>query len=117
VSPVTATRRFGLLLSLIAIGGCASESTVTGRALATDETFTGTASEGGTFSSGSLSLSSSKGTKCTGRTMGSESIGSTVAVITCDDGRAGSVVFLDAQDQSVGTGVIGNDQVTLTIAK
>jgi hypothetical protein len=108
-------RAIPLLCVLLAFSGCAGDN-VTGRALATGETFTGSSSAG-LIGGDSLSLQSSKGTKCEGRTMGSETIGSSVAVITCDDGRAGSVVFIDGPDQSVGRGVLGNDQVTLTIAK
>jgi len=103
------------MIVAIALAGCAGEN-VTGRALATGETFTGSSSAG-LIGGGSLSLASSKGTKCEGRTMGSEQLGSSVAVITCDDGRAGSAVFIDGPAQSVGRGVLGNDQVTLTIEK
>jgi hypothetical protein len=101
--------------ALMGLAGCAGD-TVTGRALTTGETFTGSSSAG-LIGGGSLSLASSKGTKCEGRTMGSEAIGSTVALITCDDGRAGSVIFLDGPSQSVGTGVLGDDKVTMTIEK
>ena len=106
---------FLLPAALIALTGCAGDN-VTGRALATGETFTGS-SRAALFGGDALSLESSKGTKCTGRGMGSEAIGSSVAVITCDDGRAGSVVFLDGPGQSVGTGVLGDDKVTFTIVK
>lgn len=115
---MTTTKRcsiFPLLCALLAFSGCAGDN-VTGRALTSGETFTGSSSAG-LIGGGSLSLQSSKGTKCEGRTIGSESIGSSVAVITCDDGRAGSVVFIDGPDQSIGRGVLGADQVTLTIAK
>lgn len=104
-----------LLLATVALAGCAGDN-VSGRALATGETFTGTSSAG-LIGGGSLSLQSSKGTKCEGRTMGSEQLGSSVAVITCDDGRAGSVVFVDGPGQSVGTGFLGTDKVTMTIEK
>jgi len=97
------------------LAGCAGDN-VTGRVLTTGETFTGSSSAA-LFGGDALSLESSKGTKCTGRSMGSETIGSSVAVITCDDGRAGSVVFLDGPGQSVGTGLLGDDKVTFTIEK
>ncbi|HVY98317.1 MAG TPA: hypothetical protein VHA35_02365 [Dongiaceae bacterium] len=106
---------FALLGAALALAACAGDN-VTGRALSTGETFTGSSSAG-LIGGGSLSLQSSKGAKCEGRTMGSETIGSSVAVITCDDGRAGSVVFIDGPGQSVGRGVLGDDQVTLTIEK
>lgn len=97
------------------LAGCAGDN-VTGRVLTTGETFTGSSSTA-LFGGDALSLESNKGTKCTGRTMGSETLGSSVAVLTCDDGRAGSVLFLDGPGQSVGTGVLGDDKVTFTIEK
>jgi hypothetical protein len=104
-----------LLAIAVLLAGCAGDN-VTGRALTTGETFTGSSSAG-LIGGGSLSLESSKGTKCEGRTMGSEQLGSTVAVITCDDGRAGSVFFIDGPRQSVGNGFLGDDKVTITIEK
>lgn len=104
-----------LAAALSVLSGCGGDN-VSGRTLATGETFTGSSSQN-LIGGGSLSLQSSKGTKCEGRTMGSAQIGSTVAVITCEDGRAGSVIFIDGPQQSVGQGVLGNDQVTLTIEK
>ena len=115
--PLNANRVLQLLFVLAALAGCAVDRTVEGRALGTGETFTGTARPGGMLSSGSLSLQSSKGAKCEGRTLSAETVGSTVAVLTCDDGRAGSVILLDGPSQSVGTGLLGSDQVTLTITK
>ena len=103
-----------LALTLLLLCGCASP-TLEGRILKTGETFTGTSSTG--MLGGSLEFQSDKGTRCEGRTISSATVGSTVAVITCDDGRAGSVVFLDGPSQSVGTGLLGNDEVTLTITK
>jgi hypothetical protein len=102
-------------VAALALAGCAGD-TITGRVLSTGETFTGSSSAA-LFGGDAMSLESSKGAKCTGRSMGSEAIGSSVAVITCDDGRTGSVVFLDGPGRSVGTGVLGNDKVTLTIEK
>ena len=64
-----------------------------------------------------MSLASSKGAHCEGRSMSSETVGSTVVVMTCDDGRAGSVILLDGPSQSVGTGFLGDEKVTLTITK
>lgn len=104
-----------LLAASLALAGCAGDN-VTGRVLTTGETFTGSSSAA-LLGGDALSLQSSKGTKCTGRSMGSETIGSSVAVINCDDGRAGSVVFLDGPGQSVGTGFLGDDKVTFTIEK
>jgi hypothetical protein len=101
--------------ALLLVAGCMGDN-ITGRALSTGETFHGRSSEN-LIGGGSLSLTSSTGATCTGRSMGSETLGSSVAVLTCDDGRAGSVVFLDGPGQSVGNGVLGTDQVTLTISK
>jgi hypothetical protein len=104
-----------LLAGALALMGCMGDN-LTGRALATGETFTGSSSAG-LIGGGSLSLQSSKGTKCEGRTIAAEQLGSSVAVITCDDGRAGSVFFIDGPDQSVGNGFLGDDKVTITIEK
>jgi hypothetical protein len=97
-----------------ALCGCSSERIVEGRMLHASETFSGTAADGwGT--GGSLTITSSKGTKCVGRYVKAEAINSSVAVMNCDDGRAGSVMFLDGAHESIGTGMLGKDIVTLTI--
>jgi hypothetical protein len=56
-------------------------------------------------------------TKCTGRTAGSETVGTTVVVLVCDDGRTGSAVLLDGPTRSTGTGVLGDDQVSMSISR
>jgi hypothetical protein len=106
-----------LLVAFAALAGCSADRNVTGRLLGSGETFTGTATPGGLLSGGSMSLRSSSGARCEGRSMSSETVGSTVAVLTCDDGRAGSVILLDGPSQSVGSGVLGTDKMTLTITK
>ena len=102
-------------LLLLLLAACSTDRNVTGRGLTSGESFSGTASPG-TFG-GSLSLVSDRGTHCEGRSMSAESVGSTIVVLTCDDGRAGSVLLLDGPSQSVGTGVLGDEKVTLTITK
>jgi hypothetical protein len=98
----------------LALCGCATEHNVEGRMLHASETFSGTAANGW-GSGGSLTVTSSKGAKCVGRYMKAEAINSSVAVMNCDDGRAGSVLFLDGAHSSIGTGMLGKDIVTLTI--
>ena len=111
--------RFLPIATALLLAACSSPN-VSGQVLATGETFTGSARSGlvgDMTGTGSLDLTSSTGTKCEGRTVSAAQVGSTVAIITCNDGRAGSVVLLDGPTQSVGTGVLGNDQMTLTIEK
>ena len=109
-----------LLLAAAPLLVACSGPNVSGQVPTTGETFTGSTSAGllgGMTGTGSIDLTSSTGAKCEGRTVSAAQVGSTVAVITCNDGRAGSVVLIDGPTQSVGTGVLGNDQVTLTIEK
>jgi len=98
----------------LALSACATDRAVEARIAATGESFTGTF-DPGTFG-GSLDMESDR-TKCTGRSTGSETIGTTVVVLVCDDGRAGSAVLLDGPTRSTGTGVLGEDQVSLSIAR
>jgi hypothetical protein len=99
---------------LLALAACAADRTVKAHINKTGETFTGTF-DPGTFG-GSLEMESGK-TKCTGRSTGSETIGTTVVVLVCDDGRAGSAVLLDGPTRSTGSGVLGDDQVSISIAR
>lgn len=108
-------KRLVSLTLLLLFAACSIDRTVEARVLSTGESFTGTY-DPGSFG-GSLEMDSNKGAKCTGRTMGSETIGTTVAVLTCDDGRAGSVVLLDGPTRSSGTGVLGDDQVSISISR
>jgi hypothetical protein len=106
-------RALFILLSLLA--GCAADRTVEARIAKTGESFTGTF-DPGTFS-GSLEMQSNRGTQCTGRSTGSETIGTTVVVLVCDDGRTGSAVLLDGPTRSTGSGLLGEDQVSVTISR
>jgi hypothetical protein len=103
------------LWALLLLAACATDRTVEAHILGTGESFTGTF-DPGTFS-GSLEMESAGGVTCTGRSTGSEAIGTTVVVLVCDDGRAGSAVLLDGPTRSTGSGVLGEDQVSLSISR
>jgi hypothetical protein len=103
-----------ILLALLLLAACATDRTVEAHIKQTGERFTGTF-DPGTFG-GSLEMESDQ-TKCTGRSTGSETIGTTVVVLICDDGRAGTAVLLDGPTRSSGSGVLGDDQVSLSIAR
>jgi hypothetical protein len=102
-------------LLLLLLSACAANRTVEARIAKTGESFTGTF-DPGTFN-GSLEMQSASGVNCTGRSTGSETIGTTVVVLLCDDGRTGSAVLLDGPTRSTGTGVLGEDQVRMTISR
>jgi hypothetical protein len=106
-----------IVIALAATGvlsACSTERVVEGRMLHSVETFSGTAARGWQ-NGGSLSVTSSKGARCVGRYLEAKEIGSSIAVMNCDDGRVGSVLFMDGPHESVGTGMLGTDIVTLTI--
>src|SRR5689334_20704620 len=71
--------------SLLLLAACATDRTVDARIASSGESFTGTF-DPGSFG-GSLEMESDR-TRCTGRTAGSDTIGTTVVVLICDDGRA-----------------------------
>jgi hypothetical protein len=113
--PAPGARAIASALSLIvSLSACSGGDIVEGRMLHTPEFFSGTAGDGWR-SGASLSVTSSKGTKCVGRYTKGETAGSSIAVMNCDDGRTGSVFFTDSPHESVGTGMLGTDIVTLTI--
>lgn len=99
---------------LLLLAACATNRAVEARIASTGESFTGTF-DPGSFG-GSLEMDSDR-TRCTGRSTGSETIGTTVVVLICDDGRAGSAVLLDGPTRSTGSGVLGEDQVSISIAR
>ena len=103
-----------VLCILLLLAACATDRSVEAHVNKTGESFTGTY-DPGTFG-GSLEMESDK-TKCTGRSTGSETIGTTVVVLICDDGRAGSAVLLDGPTRSSGSGVLGEDQVSISITR
>jgi hypothetical protein len=120
--------------SAFLLAACAGDSkhwmadtpNVEGRMLHASETFTGetTASIDG---NGSIALVSDRGAHCggpyqqvrndNGGEVGAEETDNGLATLTCTDGRTGSVMFTVGADQAVGTGMLGQDIVTLTIAE
>lgn len=126
--------RQGLPLVLLALvtAGCAggvedrtdATANVEGRMLHTAETFKGesTAEIDG---DGSISLLSDRGARCGGpyRQVPNDNAAEVragasnngVAELTCSDGRTGSVMFTLGARQAIGTGMLGQDIVTLTI--
>jgi hypothetical protein len=120
-APIAVASSFGVGLLL---AGCSG--TIEGRMLHTPETFTGESSAS-IDGDGQIALLSSQGARCHGPYRqvpddnggevgadGSDENGH--ATLTCNDGRTGSVMFLVGADQAVGTGMLGRDIVTLTIA-
>jgi hypothetical protein len=99
--------------ALLLLAACATDRVVEGRIASTGETFTGTWTPGDW--GGKLEMDSDR-TRCTGRSTGSEAIGTTVVVLLCDDGRAGSAVLVDGPTRASGSGILGDDQVSITIA-
>jgi hypothetical protein len=104
----------GALSLVVSLSACSTGETVEGRMLHTPEFFSGTVA-GRWRDGGSLSLTSSKGAKCIGRYAKGETAGSSIAMMNCDDGRTGSVFFTDSPHESIGTGMLGTDIVTLAI--
>jgi len=121
----------GCWLAVLSLGaglflaGCGNA--VQGRMLHAPETFTGesTASLDG---DGSITLISNRGARChgpysqvpddKGAEVGADhSEENGVAMLSCTDGRTGKVMFQVGPDQAVGTGMLGKDIVTLTIAE
>lgn len=120
--------------SLSIAAGCAGDakdareaaSNVEGRMLHTPETFTGE-STAAIDGDGSMSLVSDRGARCAGpyrqvpndnaAEVGAGASNSGVAKLTCSDGRTGSVMFTLGADQAIGTGMLGQDIVTLTIVE
>jgi hypothetical protein len=110
--------------------GCdmvAGKPSIEGRMLHTPESFTGTATAAVT-GDGDLTLVSDKGVRCGGiyRQVHDDNTGeirvadqhrSGLATLRCDDGRTGSVLFDVGRTEAVGTGMLGQDVVTLTIAE
>jgi hypothetical protein len=121
LGPLSAALALGALLLL---AGCADN--VAGRMLHAPETFTGE-STGGIDGNGSLTLTSNLGTRCSGPyrqipndnggEVGGHSTENGIATLTCSDGRTGRVMFTVGTDQAVGTGMLGQDIVTLQIAE
>jgi hypothetical protein len=113
-----------LICAPLLLSGCADN--VQGKMLHAPETFTGETT-GGIDGNGKMTLTSSRGTRCTGPyrqvpnnnagEVGAEASENGVATLTCSDGRTGRVMFTVGTDQAVGTGMLGGDIVTLQIAE
>jgi hypothetical protein len=104
-----------------ALGGCSNTITVFGRAPATGESFAGLY-DPGPFGPETIGLTgspvrftSSSGPQCEGKPSGDGAHGGMTLAITCDDGRTGTLTF-DGPAPAQGTGTIGKDQVTMTLA-
>jgi hypothetical protein len=124
--------RAAALGALIVLGGCemmphSSAHNIEGRMLHAPESFTGTTTAELT-GAGTLNLLSTTGTRCGGayhqvqddtsaEVRVEDQHKSGEADLTCSDGRSGKVLFLVGQDEAVGTGMLGKDIVTLTIAE
>ena len=110
--------------SVLLLPGCAGN--VEGKMLHAPETWTGDAS-GSIDGNGSITLESNRGTHCEGPyrqvpndtagEVGADQSENGVAMLTCSDGRTGRVMFTVGADQAVGTGMLGEDIVTLQIAE
>jgi hypothetical protein len=110
--------------SLLPLSGCAGD--VEGKMLHAPETFTGETSAS-IDGDGSITLTSNRGVRCEGpyRQVANDTAGEVdadqshngVATLTCSDGRTGRVMFTVGADQAVGTGMLGEDIVTLQIAE
>jgi hypothetical protein len=118
--------------SILALGGCAGRqeaagshaTNVEGRMLHASETFTGE-STAGSDGNGSISLISDRGARCSGTyrqvpdgntaEVRAEASNNGVATLSCSDGRTGSVMFTVAAGHAIGTGMLGQDILTLTI--
>jgi len=117
-------KSIGLVAALaLALGGCSSTITLTGRATATDESFAGLYDPGpfgpdlatGGLISSPVLFTSSNGPHCQGKPSGTGTKGGMTLAITCDDGRTGTVKF-DGPAPAHGTGTIGKDEVVMTLA-
>jgi hypothetical protein len=117
-------RAAGVFSVALLLPGCAGN--IHGKMLHAPETFTGE-STGSIDGHGSITLTSSRGARCNGpyrqvpddnaAEVGAEESTNGHATLRCDDGRTGSVTFTVGADQAVGTGMLGQDIVTLQIAE
>lgn len=122
---------FGIVLLLAGCMGAGGESKVDspnieGKLLHAPENFTGE-STGNIDGNGSITLLSDRGTRCDGpyrqvlddnaAEVSPDESHNGVATLTCNDGRTGSVMFTVGADQAVGTGMLGEDIVTLRITE
>jgi len=96
----------------LVVSGCAMTLPVKGQASDGSETFTGSAT-GYADGAGTLTITSSKGRKCTGdfvyvsRREGS-------GTFTCTDGASGPFTFVSTGTRGTGTGTLGGKAFTFT---
>lgn len=96
----------------LSLAGCSMTLPVRGTSETGDETFTGTAT-GYMDGSGSLQVTSSRGTQCAGdfvyvtRRQGQ-------GVFTCSDGRSGPFEFVSTGTRGTGTAMLGGRRFTFT---
>jgi len=110
--------------AILLLSGCAGN--VEGKMLHAPETWTGETT-GSIDGNGSITLVSNRGTRCEGPyrqvpndtagEVGADPSDNGVAMLTCNDGRTGRVMFTVGADQAVGTGMLGEDIVMLQIAE
>ena len=101
-----------LCITALALSGCSMTAPVQGQVQNTSETFSGTAT-GYMDGSGNLSLTSSRGTSCTGNFVyvtAREGEG----VFRCNDGRSGPFQFVSAGQHGTGRGTLGGQAFTFT---
>src|SRR4051812_19670383 len=128
------SRIASLLASVLLLASCTGtapdqtghSSNIEGKMLHTLETFTGK-STADIDGDGAISLTSDRGARCSGpyrqvadgnsAEVGAAASSNGVATLTCNDGRTGSVMFTVGPNNAIGTGMLGQDIVTLTIAE
>ena len=96
----------------LAASGCSVTLPVRGQLQNVDETFTGTAT-GYPDGSGSLSVLSSRGARCTGDFVYINSRQGE-GVFNCSDGRSGPFRFTSTGTRGTGFGTLGNANLSFT---
>ena len=109
--------RHVLTLAVLAIGlsACSLTLPVRGQVQNSDETFTGSAT-GYMDRSGNLSITSSKGTVCSGDFV-YVTLRTGEGVFTCNDGRSGPFRFVSTGSRGTGYGSLGGQNLTFTFGE
>jgi hypothetical protein len=107
-------KRRPIVLSAAAslLAGCTATADVRGVVQNSNETFTGTAT-GYMDGSGTLTITSSKGTHCTGNFVYATSRNGE-GVFQCSDGRSGPFTFVSTGRRGTGHGTLGGQTFTFT---
>jgi len=105
-------KTISLLAVALGLGGCSMTLPVQGQSVAGDETFTGSAT-GEMDGSGTLTITSSRGLKCTG-TFVYETRRSGAGTFVCTNGKSGPFTFVSSGTRGTGTGNIGGRAFTFT---